>query len=308
MRLDWLRAFRAVMQTGTATGAAGVLLRTQPQVSRMIASLEQSLGLSLFKREGRRLVPTEQGLQFLHYVEPLLFGLDGMAGAADDIRHDRGRPLVIAAEPFLLHALVPDAIAAATADAPLRCSIDLCVRGLGLWMSRGNADLGIVALPFSQTDMDQVAFAEAEVVAVLPAGHRLAGSERVRMEDLAGERLIALRGSTLLRAQIDIAAARAGIAFDPLLEVASGPAACELVARGLGFTLADPIVARSFEARGLLTRPTDAGLRLTYGFLLPRGQGRPKPVARLMSMIAATAARAGDPFVALRGSWTSRSA
>src|SRR5262249_49077791 len=47
MRLDWLRAFRAVMQTGTVTGAAAVMLRTQPQVSRMISSLEGSLELRL---------------------------------------------------------------------------------------------------------------------------------------------------------------------------------------------------------------------------------------------------------------------
>jgi DNA-binding transcriptional LysR family regulator len=85
MRIDWLRAFRAVMQTGTVTGAAGIMLRTQPQVSRMIASLETALGLQLFEREGRRLLPTEAGLQFLQYVEPLLFSPDRVPSVAQDI-------------------------------------------------------------------------------------------------------------------------------------------------------------------------------------------------------------------------------
>src|SRR5262245_3334052 len=107
MRLDWLRAFRAVMQTGTVTGAAAIILRTQPQVSRMIAGLEAALSMQLFEREGRRLVPTADGLLFFQHVEPLLVGFEGIPGAARDIKDRRGRPLVIAAEPFLLHALVP---------------------------------------------------------------------------------------------------------------------------------------------------------------------------------------------------------
>lgn len=42
IRLEWLRAFRAIMQAGTVTSAANIVLRTQPQISRMIAGLEAS--------------------------------------------------------------------------------------------------------------------------------------------------------------------------------------------------------------------------------------------------------------------------
>ncbi|MBJ3778870.1 LysR substrate-binding domain-containing protein [Acuticoccus mangrovi] len=298
MRLDWLRAFRAVMQTGTATGAAAILLRTQPQVSRMIASLEDAVGLKLFRREGRRLVPTEQALLFLQYVEPLLIGLEGIGHAADDIRHDRGRPLLVAAEPFLLHKAVPEAITALNAAADFRCTIDICIRGLGLWMSRGNADLGVVALPFSQTDMERTVFAEAEVVAVLPPGHRLAAEPALQMQDLRNERFIGLSTSTLLRAQIDIAAARVGISLDPVVNATSGVTACDFVARGLGMTIADPIIAQSFVSRGVTVRRLRAGLKLTYGYLTARQA--PSAAARLaMDMIAATVSRLGGDFVTL---------
>src|ERR1700719_2917947 len=180
---------RAVMQTGTVTGAATVMLRTQPQVSRMISSLEGSLELRLFRRDGRRLIPTEEGLQFFQYIEPLLFGLDGVRNVAEDIKYQRGRPLVIAAEPFLLHALLPEAIHALSQKWDLKYAVDICVRGLGLWMSRSNADLAVVALPFSQTDMDRLIFAEAEVVLVLPPGHALTARETIDIPDLRHERL-----------------------------------------------------------------------------------------------------------------------
>ena len=303
MRLDWLRAFRAVMQTGTVTGAATVMLRTQPQVSRMISSLEGSLELRLFRRDGRRLIPTEEGLQFFQYIEPLLFGLDGVRNVAEDIKHKRGRPLVIAAEPFLLHALLPEAIHALSQKWDLKYAVDICVRGLGLWMSRSNADLAVVALPFAQTDMDRLIFAEAEVVVVLPPGHALAACEIIGIPDLRDERFVALRPSTLLRAQIDIAAAQAGVSINPVLEAASGVAACEFVARGLGVTIADPIVAASFRSTGVSVKRMSTNLRLTYGYLIPKGSESIGQISRVMYAVADAAAKLGGEFVTLDASW-----
>jgi len=288
------------MQAGTVTGAASVIFRTQPQVSRMISALEESLGLKLFEREGRRLIPTEQALQFLQYIEPLMLGLDGIANSAEDIKEKRGKRLVIAAEPFLLHALVPDALERLSRNGNAKFAVDLCVRGLGLWMSRGVADLGVVALPFSQTDMNQVPFADAEVVLALPPQHPLTRRKSIGIADVASERFIALRPSTLLRAQIDIAAARAGVAINPVIEASSGAAACEFVARGLGVSISDPIVAGSFgPSRVAVKRMTDA-LHLTYGFLAPNAGAPPAAVRRVMQAITEAAEKLGGGFVKLR--------
>jgi DNA-binding transcriptional LysR family regulator len=45
-----IEVFRAVMQSGSVTGAAGLLHTSQPTVSRELARLEQVLGFSLFDR------------------------------------------------------------------------------------------------------------------------------------------------------------------------------------------------------------------------------------------------------------------
>lgn len=301
MRLDWLNAFRAVMQTGTVTGAAGVMLRTQPQVSRMISSLERSLGLTLFHREGRRLIPTEDAAEFNLTIEPILHALDGMRDAAQDIKHKRGKRIVISAEPFHLHALLPDAIAASHAN--LKVALEISMRGLGLWMSRSNVDLAVVALPFAQTDMQPIPFAQADVVAVLPPGHPLARRKTIDMRDLASERFIALRPSTLLRAQIDVAASRAGVTLNMPIEVTSGVSSCEFVARGLGLTAADPVVASSFTPRGVILRPLAADLHLTYGFLVPRQYPADHPVHGLMRAVARSTEKLGSPYVRMDPAW-----
>lgn len=303
MRIDWLSAFRAVMQTGTVTGAAGVMLRTQPQVSRMISALELELDLRLFQREGRRLIPTREALEFHQLIEPTLNSLDGMRDAAKAIKEKRGRQVVISAEPFQLHSLVPAAIEDMARDADFHCAIDICIRALGLWMTRDNVDLAVVALPFTQTDLRQIVFAETQLVAVLPKGHPLTARRSVKLQDLAAERFIALRPTTLLRAQIDIAVARAGFALSPRIETTSGATACELAARGLGVTVADPVLAASFLGKGIEMRPLAADLRLTYGFLVPGKVVDGHPVQRFMQTIARTAARLGGKFVTLEPQW-----
>src|SRR5262249_757507 len=212
MRIDWLSAFRAVMQTGTATGAAAVMLRTQPQISRMILGLERELDLSLFRREGRRLIPTPEALEFHQLIEPVLNSLDGMRNAAQAIKERRGKRVVVSAEPFQLHSLIAAAIEDMARDADFDCAVDICIRALGLWTTRDNVDLAVVALPFTQTDLRQIVFAEARLVAVLPKSHRLTTRRNVRLQDLAVERVIALRPAALLRAQIDNAGARRGSA------------------------------------------------------------------------------------------------
>jgi DNA-binding transcriptional LysR family regulator len=303
MRIDWLSAFRAVMQTGTVTGAAAVMLRTQPQVSRMISGLESELDLKLFKREGRRLIPTREALEFHQLIEPILNSLDGMRDAARAIKEQRGKRIVISAEPFHLHSLMPAAIEDMSQNGDFDCAVDICIRALGLWMTRDNVDLAVVALPFTQTDLRQIVFAETRLAAVLPKGHPLAARRVIKLPDLAAERFIALRPTTLLRAQIDMAMARAGFALNPQIETTSGATACELTARGLGVTVADPVLAASFRGKGVEMRPLAAELRLTYGFLVPGKVPDGHAVYRLMRTIVRAAARLGGPFVTIEPEW-----
>src|SRR5262249_18939394 len=183
------------------------------------------------------------------------------------------------------------------------CAGDICIRALGLWTARDTVDFAVVALLFTQTDLPQIVFAEAELVAVLPRKHPLAARRTIRMQDLAAERFIALRPATLLRAQIDMAAARAGRPLNPRIETTSGATACELAARGLGVTVADPVLAASFRGKGIEVRPLVAGLRLTYGFLVAGKVADGHPIRRVMDVIARTAARIGGRFVTLEPQW-----
>ncbi|WP_043311056.1 LysR substrate-binding domain-containing protein [Pseudomonas sp. ML96] len=72
MDLNNLAIFRAVALEQSVTRAAQSLQRVQSNVTTRIQQLEAELGVSLFLREGKRMLLTEQGQAFLAYAEQLL--------------------------------------------------------------------------------------------------------------------------------------------------------------------------------------------------------------------------------------------
>ncbi|WP_281705054.1 LysR family transcriptional regulator, partial [Aeromonas taiwanensis] len=56
-RLKPLRAFCQVVRLGSVSRAAEALFVSQPAVSQQLQALERELGVVLFERSGRRLVP-----------------------------------------------------------------------------------------------------------------------------------------------------------------------------------------------------------------------------------------------------------
>ncbi|UGY18362.1 LysR family transcriptional regulator [Bradyrhizobium septentrionale] len=106
-----LRAFAAVVEIGTVTGASAAIGRTQPQVSRLVAGLEEAIGFQLFIREGRRLVLTRRGARFYDEARHTLDSLDNIGQAAGRIRDDAESGPRILAPGYIAHTILPRALA-----------------------------------------------------------------------------------------------------------------------------------------------------------------------------------------------------
>lgn len=293
MRLRSLQALHAVMETGSVTEAAQRLYRTQPQVSRLIAALEEELGFRLFLRRGRRLVATQEGVRFYAEVKRILSGLDDIGRIAEDIRTLRLARLRIVAQPYLAQSIIPDAIADFAARHPeVRYSLEIrSRRDVGQWIAGQQFDLGVAALPIEVPTVTTQPFATVAVAAVLPRGHRLARKARLDAADLAGEPFIALNPYALLRHSVDRLFDELGIGLAIRAETSSGLSACQMVARGLGVTLADPLVAACIPQGQIVVRPWSPGLRLTYGFLYSNAYAPSGLVLDFAETVARTARR-----------------
>jgi len=89
--LNKLRTFAAVAERGGVSPAARQLALTRSAVSQSLAALEASLGVRLFDRVGRRLVPTQEGRTLARLFARVHEELrDGLAAVVNEEREVRG--------------------------------------------------------------------------------------------------------------------------------------------------------------------------------------------------------------------------
>ena len=72
MELHTLQYFLTVAQEESFSKAAKVMHVTQPTLSRQIALLEESLGVTLFQRSTRNIMLTDEGMLLRRRAEELL--------------------------------------------------------------------------------------------------------------------------------------------------------------------------------------------------------------------------------------------
>ena len=68
-----------VEQTRSITKAAENLYMAQPNLSKAIRELEETLGFPIFVRSSKGVIPTDQGREFLKYAHSIMLELDKMS-------------------------------------------------------------------------------------------------------------------------------------------------------------------------------------------------------------------------------------
>ena len=86
MELYQLKTFVAIAKEGNLTRAAERVFTSAPAVSAQLKALEDELGVKLFDRTPRGMVPTEAGRSLLEEAERTLASATRMRSAADQLR------------------------------------------------------------------------------------------------------------------------------------------------------------------------------------------------------------------------------
>jgi DNA-binding transcriptional LysR family regulator len=276
MNLRRLQAFRAVFEAGSVTHAAERLRTTQPALSRLIGDLEAELGLALFVRQKRRLVPTAEGRTFYHEAERALAAVDHIVDIARDIRTLKGAHLRIVAPMLTAFGMLPEAIAAFRRSHPqARVSLEIKdIRDIADWVANGPFDIGITALPFEDPRVECEPLTTVQAVVVLPKRHPLAARPVVLLKDLRGETMIQPSAGIAPRISVDAAFASVGLKSQAAIESSSAFSTCQLVARGLGLGIVDPFTFEVASGLGIVARPVRPGIEMRFGFFFPRHRPR----------------------------------
>lgn len=266
-----IEVFRAVMTAGSVTGAAALLHTSQPTLSRDLARLEQLLGYALFERERGRLKATARARALFDEVERSFQGLARVVERAEALGRDEGAELTVLSLPALSHALLPGALAALLDRHP-GARVDITPAEpplLDAWISEQRFDLGLAeqATPLPGVRIEPVL--EADEVAVLPAGHALASSRRLALQDFEDLDFISLAADDPYRREIDARFSAAGVARRQRVQTHSAVAVCELVRAGLGVAIVNPLTAAACASSGLVVRPLAVSIPYRVSAMIP---------------------------------------
>ncbi len=228
-----LRAFHAVANAGGVTRAAAALHVTQPTLSGQVKALEESYGVRLFDRRGRKVAPTELGRELLDLTRRL-FELESevehMLSAARGLT--KGHLRIGADAPY--H--VTGALAAFTRRHPaIRLSLAV---GNSAALARDLLDHKIEVAVLANIAGDSRFFAKAlshdRLVAFVAKTHLWARRRRLDLAELAGQRLVLREQGSATRRIFETAMARRGLGLGEVLDMNSREAVRETVAAGLG--------------------------------------------------------------------------
>lgn len=233
MNYAQLRAFHAVAGEGGFVKAAQRLNVSQPTLSEQVKQLEQTFGVRLFERRGRRSELTDLG-RALFDVTRRFFAAEleaeQLLSAARGLK--RGRLRVVADAPYLVMPL----LAAFSRRHPgIELSLDFgnSERVLAALLDR-RAD--VIVLPDIERDrrLHALPLERGRLVLLVQRAHPWGRRRSVGLAELAGERLILREGGSTTRAILDEALAARGVVPASTWTVGSREGLREAVAEGLG--------------------------------------------------------------------------
>ncbi|TWC71098.1 LysR family transcriptional regulator [Herbaspirillum sp. SJZ099] len=241
--LRLLRYFIAVAEEGHLTKAAQRIGIQQPPLSQQIRVLEKELGVTLFNRMPRGMELTESGAALLDDARAILAQVDAtVAGVRRIAQGKMGRIAVGFTESASLHPFVPAVIRAFRAAAP---DVALTVEETNTAelveaIRKKQLDLAFVRSPVGDaTGIVMETVLVEEMVAALPADHRLAGKghkKSIALSALADESFIMTRRPSGPGLYDTIIAACRSAGFSPRVtqEARKNLSTLSLVAAGLG--------------------------------------------------------------------------
>jgi DNA-binding transcriptional LysR family regulator len=227
-------------QTGSLSAAAQQLHIAIAAASRRLKELESASGMLLFERHAKGLRPTEAGRIFVRHGLAFLQTTDQLTQELTDLQQGVKRHLKITASTAAINQFLPGLLAAfirKNADVQIDLEEQVSEQVIAS-LREGHTDVGIFVETALTDELKATAFANDELILVVPSSHKLSRSKApIDFEKTLDEDFISLNTGAALLTRMQ---QEARIANKPLklrMQVRSFDAVCNLVAAGLGIAV-----------------------------------------------------------------------
>lgn len=257
MTLRQIEVIRAVMLTGTISGAAGLLNVSAPGISRLVKHTEETLGIRLFERKAGVFIPSVEASRVFDQVREVYRQVESLNGAVSSLKCGEDVRLSFATAPSIaqfIAARVLQKVRGVYGD----LFVDMNVLKIEetvdyLLLERG--EFVIMSSPVKNAAIENEEIAEGRLVAILPEGHELSQKEQVSASDLAREPVIGVDPNDPYGALLAKPFVQAGIEINYAMRGRFAQTVVSLVRHGLGVAVIDEFSVAEVYMPGLVRRP-----------------------------------------------------
>ncbi|MGR3553853.1 LysR family transcriptional regulator [Paracoccus sp. (in: a-proteobacteria)] len=181
-----MEVVRAVMLTGTITGAARMLNVSAPGISRLVKHTEETLGLRLFERRGGVYVPAAEAGAIFDQIGRVFRGVENLNRAVASLQRGEAVDLSFASAPSVAQFIAARAVRRVRQRFP-DLFIDLNILKIEetidyLMLDRG--EFVMMSTAIENAGITNEIAAQGRLAAIVPEGHELAGRDQVSVHDL----------------------------------------------------------------------------------------------------------------------------
>lgn len=233
--LRQLQVFAAVARQLSYTAAAKELHLSQPGVSMQVKQLEETIGLPLFEKLGKRTYLTDAGRRMQEYAHSMAEIVDEAETVFEAMKGvERGR-LSISVATTASHFATRLLAEFSKQHEGINLSLNITNREmLQRQLTANEPDLVIMGKPPEGLDVEAEAFMRNPLVMIAPVDHPLAGETGIALQHFADEAFVVReQGSGTRGAAQRVFDARA-VPFNTAIEMTRNDAIKQAVEAGLG--------------------------------------------------------------------------
>lgn len=230
-----IQVFQAVAQTENFTRAAELLHMTQPAISMQVKQLEDNTELSLFERQGKRIVMTAAGRAMHAYTCEILAQYQGMVETLKELKNVHQGYIKVSAATTSIYFVTKMLANFSKIHEGITVSLDITNRkALVEQLQNYEADLVIMGEPPANLDLHSQRLMCNPLVMIAPADHLLAKHKSIPLAKIVNEKFVVREQGSGTRAAIERFFAEHGHTFSSTLEMSSNESIKYSVIAGLG--------------------------------------------------------------------------
>ena len=238
MRYDLpdLRLVAAIADSGSLTRAAALVHLAPSSASHRLTQLETALGVPLFVRHARGLLPTAAGVSLLRHARQVFAQLEQMHADLAPYASGLHSQVTMFANTNAINCFLPEDLGDFLREHPqVRISLEEQPSPAIIQaVAAGQVELGVVAAEGSLAGLETQPYRRDRLVLIVPAAHPLAGQPALAFARVLAEPFVCLHAGSAIHTFMMNHAARLGSRLDVRIQVRSFNAVCRMVAAGVG--------------------------------------------------------------------------